>query len=42
MNAVLDRWRVLVPLIAATALGLGSLIYAGQDGATCDGTRTTP
>ena len=26
----------------AVGAGLGALIYAGQDGANCDGTPTTP
>jgi hypothetical protein len=42
VNAVRERWRVLLPLGAATALGLGSLMYAGQNGMNCDGTRTSP
>jgi hypothetical protein len=42
MGAGWDRWRVLLPVTASVAAGLGALIYAGQAGADCDGTRTTP
>ena len=42
MRRIRDRGLIVVPVTLAVGLGLGALIYAGQDGANCDGTRTTP
>jgi hypothetical protein len=42
MGAVRDRRTIILPVTASVGAVLGALIYAGQNGANCDGTRTTP